>query len=55
MKDIESLKVEQEQLKERLHKLIDFMNSDEYYSLDINWVVQPIPRCVLELPVTCKD
>ena len=29
MKDIERLKAEQEQLKERLHKLIDFMNSDE--------------------------
>ena len=34
MKDIEKLKAEQEQLKERLHKLIDYMNSEEYYYLD---------------------
>lgn len=29
MKDIESLKAEHEQLKEQLHKLIDYMNSEE--------------------------
>ena len=34
MKDIEKLKAEHKELKERLHKLIDFMNSKEYYSLD---------------------
>ena len=36
MKDIEKLKLEQEQLKEKLHKLIDFINSEEYYELNIN-------------------
>lgn len=34
MKDIEKLKTEHKEMKERLHKLIDFMNSKEYYSLD---------------------
>lgn len=36
MKDIEKLKIEQEQLKEKLHNLIDFVNSEEYYKLDNN-------------------
>ena len=34
MKDLEKLKKEQEELKERLLKLINFINSEEYYSLD---------------------
>jgi hypothetical protein len=34
MKDISKLKQEQSELKERLHKLVDFINSEEYYSLD---------------------
>ena len=36
MKDIEKLKIEQEQLKDKLFKLIDFINSEEYYKLDSN-------------------
>ena len=34
MKDLEKLKKEQVELKERLVKLIGFINSEEYYSLD---------------------
>lgn len=34
MKDLEKLKKEQAELKERLVKLIGFINSEEYYSLD---------------------
>lgn len=33
MKDIERLKEEQQELKERLKRLIDFMNSEEFFSL----------------------
>lgn len=33
MKDIEKLKEEQQELKERLKRLIDFMNSEEFFSL----------------------
>lgn len=36
MKDIEKLKIEQEQLKDKLLKLIDFINSEEYYKLRSN-------------------
>lgn len=36
MKDIEKLKIEQKQLKDKLLKLIDFINSEEYYTLDSN-------------------
>lgn len=36
MKDIEKLKIEQEQLKDKLLKLIDFINSEEYYKLGSN-------------------
>lgn len=34
MKDLGKLKQEQSELKERLIKLISFLNSEEYYSLD---------------------
>ena len=34
MKDLEKLKKEQEELKERLLKLIAFINSEEYFTLD---------------------
>ena len=33
MKNIEKLKEEQSELKERLHRLIDFINSDEYFNI----------------------
>lgn len=33
MKDIEKLKSEQQELKEKLLKLINFINSDEFYKL----------------------
>lgn len=34
MKDLEKLKKEQVDLKEKLVKLIDFINSEEYFTLD---------------------
>ena len=34
MKDLEKLKKEQDELKERLVKLIAFINSEEYFALD---------------------
>lgn len=34
MKDLEKLKKEQADLKEKLVKLIDFINSEEYFTLD---------------------
>ena len=34
MKDLEKLKKEQEELKERLLKLIAFINNEEYFTLD---------------------
>lgn len=33
MKNIEKLKEEQQELKERLKRLIDFMNSEDYFSI----------------------
>ena len=34
MKDLEKLKLEQKELKEKLLKLIDFINSEEYFTLN---------------------
>lgn len=34
MKNIEKLKIEQEELKEKLLKLIDFLHTDEFARLD---------------------
>jgi hypothetical protein len=36
MKDIEKLKQEQQELKERLLKLTDFINSEEYYAIEVS-------------------
>lgn len=35
MKDLEKLKIEQVDLKEKLLRLIDFVNSEEYSTLDV--------------------